>query len=102
MTVEATRRVASTLLFIFKIKHDENEHFKHYLDKCIQNKVNFKYVLADSWYGSKSNMNYIDEELEKSYDLWCFLPQILKYSSEMNYRYIKILTSLVYFLVQKT
>jgi len=45
----------------------KNEHFKHYLGKCIENKVDFKYVLADSWYGSKSNMNYINDELGKKF-----------------------------------
>lgn len=45
----------------------KNEHFKNYLDKCIENKVDFEYVLADSWYGSKANMNYISEKLKKKF-----------------------------------
>ena len=35
------------------------------LKACVQNSIKFRYVLADIWYGSAENMNYIAKELKR-------------------------------------
>jgi len=47
----------------------KNEHFRNHLKVNIKNKINFQYVLADSWYGSRDNIIYISEELKKKFVL---------------------------------
>ena len=43
----------------------KNEHFRNHLKSCSKKNMNFKYVLADSWYSSKENMQYISENIKK-------------------------------------
>lgn len=38
----------------------KNEHFRNIIQRAIDNKVLFDHVLADSWFSSKENMQYID------------------------------------------
>tara|TARA_B100001059_G_C17705263_1_gene512371 strand:- start:27 stop:215 length:189 start_codon:yes stop_codon:yes gene_type:complete len=37
------------------------------LEQAIKNEVKFKYVLADSWFSSKKNLEYINHDLEKKF-----------------------------------
>lgn len=39
----------------------KNEYFRKNIQQAIDNKVLFDHILADSWFSSKENMNYIDE-----------------------------------------
>ena len=43
----------------------KNEHMREMLKICVQNEIKFRYVLADIWYGSAENMNYIAQDLER-------------------------------------
>lgn len=45
----------------------KNEIFRDMLLKCKNNRLKYKYVLADSWYGCKENMDYIKEENKKDF-----------------------------------
>ena len=50
-----------------KSSKTKNEHMRDMLKKCKENKIKFRYVLADSWYGSVENMKYIVKELKRSF-----------------------------------
>jgi len=43
----------------------KNEHFRKLIGQCVKNKVLFEYILADNWFGSADNMNYIHNYLKK-------------------------------------
>jgi hypothetical protein len=43
----------------------KNQHMREMLKVCVQNQIKFRYVLADIWYGSAENMNYIAQDLER-------------------------------------
>lgn len=43
----------------------KNQHMREMLNVCVQNQIKFRYVLADIWYGSAENMNYIAQDLER-------------------------------------
>jgi hypothetical protein len=45
----------------------KNEYCRELLRVCKQNDIKFKYVLMDSWYSGCDNMNFIVEDLEKSF-----------------------------------
>ena len=45
----------------------KNELTRDYLQICQQNQVKYKYVLADSWFSSKENMNWIHQRLNKHF-----------------------------------
>ena len=41
--------------------------FRSIIQQAVNNNVLFDYVLADSWFGSKANMTFIEDELKKSF-----------------------------------
>jgi hypothetical protein len=43
----------------------KNEHFRKLLEQCYKNQVLFEYVLADNWFGSHDNFNYIHFDIKK-------------------------------------
>ncbi|MES2998855.1 MAG: transposase [Pseudomonadota bacterium] len=45
----------------------KNELFRSLVQQAVSNHVLFDYVLADNWFGSKANMTFIHEALEKSF-----------------------------------
>ena len=45
----------------------KNNLFCLMLEQAIKNEVKFEYVLADSWFGSKKNLEYINHDLEKKF-----------------------------------
>ena len=45
----------------------KNDLFCLMLEQAIKNEVKFEYVLADSWFGSKKNLEYINHDLEKKF-----------------------------------
>lgn len=45
----------------------KNELTRNYLKICQQNQIKYKYVLADSWFASKENMNWINQHLKKQF-----------------------------------
>ncbi len=50
-----------------KSKENKNQLFRNMLKQAILNNVKFEYVLGDNWFGSKNNMEYINNELEKKF-----------------------------------
>ena len=42
-----------------KASTSKNEHFRNLIQQSIDNKVLFDHVLADNWFGSKENMQFI-------------------------------------------
>lgn len=47
-----------------KSSKTKNEHMRDMLKACKQNSIKFRYVMADIWYGSAENMNFIAKDLE--------------------------------------
>lgn len=47
----------------------KNERFRALLEQAVKNRVNFEYVLADTWFSSKENMLMIHYNLEKKFIL---------------------------------
>lgn len=45
----------------------KNEHFRNMVQQAVNNQVEFEYVLADNWFGSKKNMEFIHYDLEKTF-----------------------------------
>ncbi len=45
----------------------KNEHYRALLQKCLQNAVEFKYVLNDSWFSGAENMNFVVVDLKKHF-----------------------------------
>src|SRR5262249_39818938 len=45
----------------------KNEHFRNLIGQYHRNQVKFKHVVADTWFGSTENMNYIHKDLEKKF-----------------------------------
>jgi len=43
----------------------KNEHFRSLVGQSHKNQVAFDYVLADNWFGSKENLDYIHHNLKK-------------------------------------
>ena len=48
-----------------KASTTKNEHFRNLLNQAYINKVSFEWVLADNWFGSKENIEYINNTLMK-------------------------------------
>ena len=46
---------------------NKNELFRNMLQQAVKNKVKFDYVLADNWFGSKKNMEFMEYELKKKF-----------------------------------
>jgi hypothetical protein len=45
----------------------KNQLFKKLIQQACDNKIKFDYILADNWFGSKDNMEFINNDLEKSF-----------------------------------
>ena len=45
----------------------KNEHYRALLEQCVQNAVEFKYVLNDSWFSGAENMNFVVVDLKKHF-----------------------------------
>jgi len=46
---------------------NKNQHFRQLIQQACNNHVLFEWVLADNWFGSKANMEFIHDELQKSF-----------------------------------
>ncbi|QNR79457.1 hypothetical protein ICC15_10350 [Piscirickettsia salmonis] len=47
----------------------KNEYFRNLINHAINNQVKFDYTVADNWFSSKENMNYIHAKLNKLFIL---------------------------------
>ena len=50
-----------------KAQISKNEHFRNLVQLAVDNNVLFQHILADSWFGSKANMNFIHHNLNKHF-----------------------------------
>ena len=50
-----------------KASRTKNEYFRQLTWQACQNQVKFEYILADNWFGAKSNMEFIHYELKKKF-----------------------------------
>jgi len=50
-------------------KVTKNQMFQNMINRAVINHVKFKYILADSWFCSKDNMNFIHHTLSKKFIL---------------------------------
>ena len=48
-------------------KTNKHEKFCSMLEQCVNNNLTFRYVLADTWYGSIKNMAFITEKCKKDF-----------------------------------
>lgn len=46
---------------------NKNQHFRQLIQQACSNHVLFEWVLADNWFGSQDNMEFIHDELQKSF-----------------------------------
>lgn len=70
----------------------KNELFRKLIELAVNNKVLFEFVLADNWFGSKANMAYIHNDLNKSFIIGIKSNRTLALSEDdaKNGRYTKI------------
>ena len=45
----------------------KNERFRRMLTQCVDNRIEFGYVLADSWFASSENMRHVKLELDRAF-----------------------------------
>lgn len=45
----------------------KNQMFRQMISQAINNKVKFDYVLADTWFGAKKNMEFVHYEMKKKF-----------------------------------
>jgi len=45
----------------------KNERFREMLTRCVANRIEFGYVLADSWFSSAENMRHVKLELDRDF-----------------------------------
>lgn len=45
----------------------KNEHLRQMLRVCGQNRLRFRFVLADNWFSAKENMVFIKQDMEKDF-----------------------------------
>ncbi len=50
-----------------KSRQTKNQLYRRMLEACINNRIEFRYVLNDVWYASSENMRYIKEDLKKEF-----------------------------------
>lgn len=62
----------------------KNELFLNMLQQSIDNDLKFDYVLADSWFGSKNNMEFINEKTEKKFIIGLKSNRLVAFSEEEN------------------
>ena len=70
----------------------KNHLFRSLIEQAVKNKVLFEHILADNWFGSKANMAYIHNDLQKSFIIGIKSNRILALSENdaNNGRYAKV------------
>lgn len=46
-------------------KITKNEYFRNLVKQARKNSINFKYVLADNWFGAKDNLEFLHQKMKK-------------------------------------
>jgi len=50
-----------------KSKMTKNEYFREMVANCVQNQLQFAYILNDSWYASAENMVFVKNDMDKHF-----------------------------------
>lgn len=64
----------------------KNQHFRALVKQAAENQVLFDYVLADNWFGSKDNMEFIHYELNKFFIFGIKANRLIAFSAEEKKR----------------
>ena len=67
-----------------KSSKTKNELFCNMLQQVVNNEIKFDYVLADNWFGSKKNMEFIHDELNKKFIIGIKSNRLIAFSEEEN------------------
>lgn len=71
-----------------KSKLTKNEYFREMLKQSSKKlKSNFKYVLSDSWFCSKSNIEFINNKIQKKFILGIKSNRLIKLDGTQNFAY---------------
>jgi hypothetical protein len=75
-----------------KSEKTKNDLFRQLIALAVRNKILFEFVLADNWFGSKTNMAYIHNDLQKSFIIGIKSNRTLALSEDdaKNGRYKKV------------
>lgn len=60
----------------------KNEHFRSLVQQACTNQIKFDYILADNWFGSKDNMEYIHHKLRKKFIFGLKTNRLVAFSEE--------------------
>lgn len=61
---------------------NKNEMFRSIIAQAISNQVKFDYVLADNWFGSKKNMEFINYDMKKKFIIGIKANRLIALSEE--------------------
>lgn len=74
-----------------KSKKTKNEHFREMLEQSSKKlKSNYKYVLSDSWFCSKENIEFINNKIQKKFIIGIKSNRLIKLDGTQNYAYKRI------------
>ncbi len=70
----------------------KNELMRNMIAVCMNNRLSFKYVLADNWFSSKENMNFIRLDAEKDFIMGLKSNRVIALSKKdkRNGRFIRL------------
>ena len=64
----------------------KNEHFRNLIKQATKNDVSFEYVMADNWFGSKENLNFINYDIKKKFIIGIKSNRTVALSEEDKYQ----------------
>ena len=67
---------------IRKAAKTKNEHFREITRKAVLNEVKFEHILADNWFGSKANREFVHRELKKKFIFGLKNKRLVAFSEE--------------------
>jgi len=60
----------------------KNELLYQMLQRAVENDIKFEYVLADNWFGSRKNMEFINNEIDKKFIIGMKSNRLIAFSEE--------------------
>jgi len=68
---------------------NKNELFRSLLSQACHNQVSFDHILADNWFGSKDNMEYIHQDIKKHFIIGVKANRNISFSEFGQYKALK-------------
>ncbi|KIC73673.1 hypothetical protein DB42_BT00020 [Neochlamydia sp. EPS4] len=62
----------------------KNQHFRALIQQAVTNQAKFEYALADNWFGTKDNMEFIHSELKKMFIFGIRSNRLIAFSHEQR------------------